>query len=149
MVISDNIVYKNKIMNKLISIPDIFTLINNNNITESDQMKDENIFSTMRVPKTSLLVKNYICFDFNSRIHTRNEVLKDIIINVGVICHESELKTVFGNRHDVISGVIEDAFNGSDFLGFELSLVSDLESLLDSDYHVRTLQFKNLARNNL
>lgn len=149
MVISDNIKHKNKIINKLISIPDVYSLINNKDITSPDQMIDKNIFSYMKVPNTTLTVKNYICFDFNSKILSINEVFKNITINVGIITHESNIKTSWGNRHDVLAGVICDAFNWSDFLGFQLELVSDVESILENDYHARTLQFKNLTTNNL
>lgn len=151
MVISDNITYKNKIMNKLCSISDIVTLINNPNITQDnpDKMRETHILSRMKIPNTTLTAKNYICFDFNSRIYSRNEVLKNITINVGVICHESEIKTVWGNRHDVLAGVITDAFNWSRFLGFELEQVSDKEDILEKEYYARTLTFQNLAPNSL
>ena len=151
MVISDVITYKNKIMNKLCSIPDVVTLINNPKITQSNanDMKDINIFSRMKIPNATLEVKNYICFDFNSKTYSRNEVLKNVIINIAVICHESDIKTVWGNRHDVLGGVIIDVFNWSDFLGFELELVSDNENILENNYYVRTLKFQNLSPNSL
>lgn len=151
MIMSDNTIYKNKIMDKLCSIPDIVIAINNPIITQDnpEDMKDVNIYSRMKIPNTTLTVKNYICFDFNSRIYSRNEVLKNVTINIGVICHESEIKTDWGNRHDVLAGVITDAFNWSDFLGFELELISDKENILENDYYARTLTFQNLTQNSL
>lgn len=151
MVISDNIIYKNKIMNKLCSIPDIVTLINNPKITTDnpEAMKKVNIFSRMRVPNTTIGVKNYICFNFNSRTDTRNKLFKNVVFDIAVICHEVEIDTVWGNRHDTMAGVITDVFNWSDFLGFELELVSDTESILEKEYYVRTLQFRNLTPNSL
>lgn len=151
MVISDNITYKNKIMNKLCSIADIVTLINNPNINQNnpDKMRETHIFSRMKMPNTTLTAKNYICFDFNSKIYSRNEVLKNITIHIGIICHEDEINTIWGNRHDVLAGVITDAFNWSDFLGFELEQISDKEDILEKEYYARTLTFQNLAPNSL
>lgn len=151
MVISDVIKYKNKIMNKLCSIPDIVTLINNPEITiaNSDKLKDVNIFSYMKIPNAIISVKNYICFDFNARSSSYNDLYKNINISISAICHESEIKTVWGNRYDVLGGVILENFNWSNLLGLELELYSDTESILEREYHVRTLQFKNLALNSL
>ena len=158
MVTSDVTKYKNKIMNKLCSIPDIVTLINNPDITQDnpditqdnpDKLKDVNIFSYMKIPNTTMSVKNYICFDFNARSSSYNELYKNINITISSICHESEINTSWGNRHDVMGGVILENFNWSNFLGLELELYSDTESILEKEYHVRTLQFKNLALNSL
>lgn len=151
MVISDVTKYKNKITNKLCSISDVVTLINNPDITQdnSDKMKDVNIFSYMKIPNTTMSVKNYICFDFNAKSSNYNELYKNVNITIATICHESEIKTVWGNRHDVIGGVILENFNWSNFLGLELELYSDTESILKEEYHVRTLQFKNLTLNSL
>lgn len=145
----DVIDYKMKIAGRLIELPNIITLLNNEEIIYADELINNNIFSYMKVPKTTMKAKNYICFDYNSKIFTRNEVLKSAIINIGIICHEDDIHTHYGNRHDVIAGVIIDDFNWSKFLGFELELVSDCESILEKDYHVRTLQFKNLTPNSL
>ena len=147
MVISDVIEYKGKIMSKLLSIPDIFTLINNKDISKPYEMINKNIFSYMKVPNTTTLVKNYICFDYNTKISARNDSYKNVLINVGIICHKDEINTMWGNRHDVISGVIVDVFNLSNFLGYQLELVSDTESIMENGYHARTLQFRNLTLN--
>ena len=151
MVISDVINYKNKITSKLCSIQDVVTLMNNPDITQdnSDKMKNTHIFSYMKIPNTIMSVKNYICFDFNAKSSNYNELYKNINITIAAICHESEIKTVWGNRHDVMGGVILENFNWSNFLGLELELYSDTESILEKEYHVRTLQFKNLTLNSL
>jgi hypothetical protein len=138
-------------MNKLISTPDIVTLINNPdiNIDNCDELKDKNIFSYMKIPNTALIVKNYICFDFNAKGSNYNDLFKNTTITIASVCHESDLNTTWGNRHDVMGGVIIESVNWSNFLGFQIELVSDNESILDNSYHVRTLQFKNLAFNSL
>jgi hypothetical protein len=138
-------------MAKLISIPDIFTLINNTNITKPSDMVNKNLFSRMKIPSTELIVKNYICFDYNSRTFAGNKDLKQVTVNVIVICNPSDdnIITAWGNRHDVLGGVIIDAFNWSNFLGFELELTSDNERIFEGNYHARELQFKNLTPNSL
>lgn len=149
MVVSDVTKYKTKIMNKLCSIPDVVTLINNPSITQEnpDAMKNVNIFSYMKIPNTITTVKNYICFDFNARSSNYNDLYKNVNISISVICHESDIKTSWGNRHDILAGVILESLNWSNFLGLQLELYSDTEAILESDYHIRTLQFKNLILN--
>lgn len=149
MVISDVVKYKQKIMSKLISIQDVFTLVNNKDITLPSQMPNVNIFPYMKIPNTATSVKNYICYDYNSRILSNNSSFKNVIINIAVISHESDISCPWGNRHDVLAGVLIDAFNWSDFLGFTLELIADNESILEKEYHVRTLQFRNVATNSI
>lgn len=151
MVISDVVKYKNKIMNKICSIPEILELINNPEISPEnpDDMKNVNVFSRMKIPNIATNVKNYICFDYNEKTDTYNKTFKNVIINIGIVCHEDDIVTDYGNRHDVIAGVIEEYLNWSDFLGYVLELVSNTESILNNTYHVRTLVFKNVATNNI
>jgi len=151
MVISDVTKYKNKIMDELCSKPDIVKLINNPEINPNNPegMKNVNIFSYMRIPNTTTTVKNYICFDFNARSSTYNDLYKNVNISMSAICHEDDIKTVFGNRHDALGGLLLETFNWSNLLGFQLELYSDTESILEKEYHMRTLQFKNLVLNSV
>lgn len=149
MVVSDVITYKSKLMDRLINIPDIFTLIDNPDIATPTEMINQNIYSFIKIPNTTLQVKNYICFDYNSKEFTKNPLLKNVTINLTVVCHEDNIKTDWGNRHDVLAGIITDSFTWSDFLGFELEFVSDTESVLENVYHLRTLQFRNITQNSL
>lgn len=143
VVISDVIKYKATIMNRIINIPNVLELINDEAVTEPIQLRDNNVFRYLKIPNTTTKVKNYICFDFNSRKSRVNKVYKDVVINVFIICHESDINTPWGARHDVLSGLIINDFNWSDFLGFELELDSDSEDILQTEYHIRKLQFKN------
>lgn len=103
----------------------------------------------MKIPNTTLEAKNYICFDFNARGSSYNDLYKNVTITIAAICHESEIKTMWGNRHDVLGGVILDVFNWSNVIGLELELISDTESILEEKYHVRTLKFTNLVLNSI
>jgi hypothetical protein len=146
---SEVIEYKRKIINQLVSIPEIYNFISNTEITNPAQMVNKNIFSYMRVPDSTTTVKNYICFDYNSKKSNRNSAFKNCTINLGIICHEDTISTNYGNRHDVLGGIVLNSFNWTNILGFELELVSDTEAILENKYHVRTLQFVNLTTNNL
>ena len=149
MVISDIMKYKSKVMAKLIECPEVFQLIDNREITSSDELINKNIFSRMRVPDTSDTVKNYICFDIRARGSSYNDLYKNITVNVVIICHEGDIATPWGNRHDVLAGVIIDLFNWSNFLGLELELLSDDEDIMEKKFNIRTLQFKNLVLNSI
>jgi hypothetical protein len=146
---SEVIDYKRKIINKLVSIPEVYDFINNTEITKAAQMVNKNIFSYMRIPDSTITVKNYICFDFNSKKLNKNSVFKTCTVNMGIICHHDTIETVYGNRHDVLGGIIINSLNWTNILGFDLELISDTEAILAEKYHVRTLQFVNLTTNNL
>lgn len=146
---SEVIEYKRKITNQIISIPEIYQFIDNTEITKPTQMINKNIFSYMKIPNATTVVKNYICFNYNSKMSTKNSVLKNCTVNIAVVCHEDDISTSYGNRHDVLGGIIQNSFNWSNILGFDLELVSDTESILENRYHCRTLQFVNLSTNNL
>lgn len=146
---SEVIDYKRKITSKLVSIPEVYQFINNTEITKAAQMVNTNIFSYMKIPNSTTTVKNYICFDYNSKQSNKNSVFKTCTVNMGIICHEDTINTNYGNRHDVLGGIIMNSFNWTNILGFDLELISDTEAILEDKYHVRTLQFVNLTTNNL
>lgn len=145
----DVICYKSIIMEKLYTTPEIFELIDNKQLTSPEEMINKNLFSRMKIPNETFVVKNYICFDYNSRINPNNNVFKTVTINMAVITHEDSTDTPFGNRYDLLAAVIINEFNWYNILGFDLELVSDTESILEKDYHVRNLQFRNLTANSL
>lgn len=151
MIISDVIKYKNVIMGKLFSTPDIITLIDNRDISSDtpEKLINVNFFPYMKIPDATLKAKNYVCFDFNARSSNYNDLYKNVTITIGAICHESEISTAWGNRHDVLGGVLIELFNWSNILGLQLELISDTESILENNYHARTLQFKNLVLNSV
>jgi hypothetical protein len=148
LVITDVIKDKNKVMNKILSIPDIFTYIHNTDLTDASQMKDVNIFSRIRVPGTVTTVKNYICFKYSSKVDSYNKSFKNVYITFLVVSDEADIKTSYGNRHDVLSSIIINEFSWSDFLGFTLELTSDTEES-QGNYNTRTLTFTNTATNSL
>jgi hypothetical protein len=151
MVISDVIKYKNKIMNQLVQNQDVLTLINNPNISTDnpEKLTKENLFPRIKIPDTTTTVKNYICFDYNSKENKYNDIYKTVIINMVVLCHKDEINTIWGSRHDVLGGVLVDMFNWSNLLGFQLELTIDKESIWEKDYYARELQFTNTVSNSM
>ena len=140
--------YKSKIMTRIVNIPEILSLINNKNIVDSDGLRNTHVFSRIKIPKTPKETDNYICFNLNSRTWNRNTVLKNFFFDVVIMCHEANISTKYGNRHDTIAGIIVDDFSWSNFLGFELEPVSDLESTTE-EFCIRTLTFQNKSPNSL
>lgn len=149
MIKSDATQYKSKIMGNIITNSDVFELINNPEITKPPQMKDKNVFSRMRFPNTTISVKNYICFDFNAKISRTNDVYENVTINIAIVCHEKTINCGSGNRHDELANVIADIFNWSNILGLQVKLISDTETIWEKEYHVRILQFTNIALNSV
>lgn len=151
LIISDNIEYKTKIKNKLISSSDIITLLNNPAIpiTTPSKYFNVNIIPYIRIPDGTETTNNFICYDYSSRVLSQNDTYKAVTINVIIMCQKDNISTIYGSRHDVLGGLIIETLNHSDFLGFELELVVDKESVFEHGYIARELQFKNLAQNSM
>ena len=146
---SDATKYKSKIMGNLITNSDVFKLINNIEITSPRQMIDKNIFTRMRFPDTIKTVDNYICFDFNTEMSRTNDVYESVLINMAIVCHEDTINCGSGNRHDELANIVVDIFNWSNILGLQLKLMSEKETIWETKYHVRLLQFRNLTLNSI
>ena len=58
-------------------------------------------------------------------------------------------KTTGIARHDLISALIINMFNWTNLFGAQIHLVSDVPSVIDSDYSCRTLVFEQETDNNL
>ena len=149
----DIIEMKRLIKQKLISDPDILEALNNPeiDIENSDEFLDKNIFGFIRVPHTQDTVRNFICFAVNDIEPARdNTHMKVQYIQFNCICHLDDMKTKYGiDRHDLISYLVRDIFNWTNDFGLQFKLISNKESIVDSDYYCRTLQFEATKPNSL
>ena len=147
----DIIEMKRLIKQKLISDPDILEALNNPeiDIENSDEFLDKNIFGFIRVPHTQDTVRNFICFAVNdTEDHHWNEIMKYQTIQFNAICHLDDMKTQYGiDRHDLLGYLIRTNFNWSNIFGLQFKLVSNKESIVDSDYYCRTLLFEAIKPN--
>ena len=67
------------------------------------------------------------------------------------MCHEKDgiVSEIGAARKDLIAGLLIDKFNGCNFFGNQLKLVSDKPSVTDNSFSTRTLVFEQKATDSL
>lgn len=150
----DDIRYKEIIKKKLLENNKIIYLLNNEELEQADSENDDyfgiNILPYYMINATQTNVKNYICFETGFRmVSNYNTVIKNQQIIFYVLCHyKNVIERLTGiARHDVISAEIINMFQGCNYFGNQLVLVSDVPSVTDNDYATRTLIFEQQTPN--
>lgn len=148
--------YKEIIKQALLEDDILIYLLNNKELEDADAENDEyfgdNIKPQYLIPDTQTRVANYLCFEVSfdevSRNNPANKVQQIIFY---VLCHEKDLivKEIGCARHDLISSVLIDKFQGSNLFGNQLKLASDKPSTTDTKYATRTLIFEQETPNSM
>lgn len=150
--VDDDIARKKRLIEQILySDEDIVESLDNPNIDPEspEDLVYENIFPFLRIPGTQDVSKNFITFtvDDTERMPS-NEVMKRQTIQFVVFVHKDHIETKYGMaRHDLLAYLIRDIFNLSNKLGPQMEIVSNRESVTDSDYHTRTLRFELIDDN--
>lgn len=148
----DNIRFKEEIKRRLFSNKFIIHFLDNKDLDESvpDEYVGVSILPYLLVPNTQTTPKNYICFksDFNE-FSKYNPSMKYATITFTVLCESmTAIDQETGiSRHDLIAYFIKDMFNHSNMFGTVCTLVSDKESVTDTNYASRTLIFEVVKQN--
>jgi hypothetical protein len=152
----DDIRYKEIIKKMLIENDKIIYLLHNEELEAEDVDNDEyltqNILSHYMITPTQTSVQNYICFETSfQEISRSNSIIKYQQVIFYVLCHHADLTEKYTNcdRHDLISAVLIDMFQGSNIFGTQLKLMSDRPSVVDTNYACRTLIFEQQTINSL
>lgn len=168
----DNIVYKKKIRNALLSNPCLLYALNENDLeTElfdndgninwewNDETKEceplgewdryfgsnSNIRPFLFIPETQTEVKHYICYQVGFDQTVRYQPgLKNTLITFTIFVHgQDRIDKLTGiPRHDLIASIIRERFAWSNIFGMQTHLISNRESTTDTNYIVRTLVFQ-------
>lgn len=168
----DNIVYKRKIKNALLSNPCLLYALNekeleselfdkNGNINWewNDELNDyeplgewdryfgenSNIRSSLFIPDTQTEVKHYLCYQVGfDELPRYSPMYKYTEITFTIFVHGLDRvdKLTGLQRHDLIASIIRERFNWSSIFGLQTKLVSSKESTTDNNYVVRTLVFQ-------
>lgn len=168
----DNIVYKQKIKNALLSNPCLLYALNekeleselfdkNGNINWewNDELNDyeplgewdryfgenSNIRSSLFIPDTQTEVKHYLCYQVGfDELPRYSPMYKYTEITFTIFVHGLDRVDKFTGlqRHDLIASIIRERFNWSSIFGLQTKLVSSKESTTDNNYVVRTLVFQ-------
>ena len=119
---------------------------------EPDEYLGENILPYYIISPTQHNAQNFICYEISyQNINKYNSVVKELSVIFYILCDEKNVKDEETGicRHDLLAALIQDQFNFTNYFGSKLTLISDVASVVDSDYASRTLTFKQNADNNL
>ena len=164
----DNIRYKEKIHDALLSNAELLYALNNEELESELFDEDDNLLideetgellgevdryfgdnSNIRpylfIPDTQTDVKHYICYQvmFNELPRYQNiQKYTEITFNIFVNGKDRTDKLTGIPRHDLIASIIREKFNWSNIFGMQTHLISSKESVTDNNYLVRTLIFQ-------
>ena len=171
----DNIRYKEKIHDALLSNAELLYALNNEELESELFDEDDNLLideetgellgevdryfgdnSNIRpylfIPDTQTDVKHYVCYQvaFDELPRYQNvQKYTEITFNIFVNGKDRTDKLTGIPRHDLIASIIREKFNWSNIFGMQTHLVSNKESITDNDYVVRTLIFQNTEVNSI
>ena len=171
----DNIRYKEKIHDALLSNVELLYALNNEELESELFDEDDNLLideetgellgevdryfgdnSNIRpylfIPETQTDVKHYVCYQvmFDELPRYQNvQKYTEITFNIFVNGKDRTDKLTGIPRHDLIASIIREKFNWSNIFGMQTHLVSNKESITDNDYVVRTLIFQNTEVNSI
>ena len=148
--ISDDIIEKKSVVGKLFyTDPDIIEVLNNSKIdpTCPDEAMYVCIYPFIRVPGVQDESQSYICYTLDDNgVGSVNKSMKTQFLKVVIFVHQDAVKTKLGmNRHDLLGCLIKDILNQSNALGMQLNCILDRESITDTNYATRTIQFEMTA----
>ena len=164
----DNIRYKEKIHDALLSNVELLYALNNEELESELFGEDNNLLideetgellgevdryfgdnSNIRpylfIPDTQTDVKHYVCYQvaFDELPRYPNiQKYTEITFNIFVNGKDRTDKLTGIPRHDLIASIIREKFNWSNIFGMQTHLISSKESLTDNNYLVRTLIFQ-------
>lgn len=150
--VDDDIIrIKRKIKQRLINDPDIIEALDNPHLNpnEPDTYLNVNILDYIKIPGATTEKLNFITFDIKQEnIVTANEYMKQNTYLFNVIVYEDQVATKYGmSRHDLLSYLIRDSFNYSNFVGPRLILYQNSPAITDGYWISRSLSFKEISPN--
>ena len=164
----DNIRYKEKIHDALLSNIELLYALNNEELESELFGEDNNLLideetgellgevdryfgdnSNIRpylfIPDTQTDVKHYVCYQvaFDELPRYPNiQKYTELTFNIFVNGKDRTDKLTGIPRHDLIASIIREKFNWSNIFGMQTHLISSKESITDNNYLVRTLIFQ-------
>ena len=164
----DNIRYKEKIHDALLSNVELLYALNNEELESELFDEDDNLLidektgellgevdryfgdnSNIRpylfIPDTQTDVKHSVCYQvaFDELPRYQNvQKYTEITFNIFVNGKDRTDKLTGIPRHDLIASIIRERFNWSNIFGMQTHLISSKESVTDNNYLVRTLIFQ-------
>lgn len=164
IVDNDNIRIKEIIKQKLLANDDIIHVLDNKELQDADAENDEyfgvNILDYYLIHPTQTNSQNFICYtigyenierNFTNSNRKINDMVRHLHITFVVMCEQKNIKDRDTGiaRHDLLSALIINEFNFTNFFGRRIQLLSDEETVVDGDYAAHTLVFTQITDNNV
>lgn len=141
---------KRRFMMMMAEDEEIYKLIDSQTAEYPDDLLGTHIMPQIKISGVPQEVATYIGVKLDYPSISKNELFKDYMLTIMVICENKALDTKTGDsRVDLIAERITQLFNWNDENGFRLDLVSDVEDPLNENYYYRRLLFKSVTSNSL
>lgn len=155
MQLSEFFDYKNKLMEDLLTNPEIVKLLDNSvELKNAKQLAYTHVFPYEYIPDTVEEAKTFICFDVDVQ-ESINKTFLLPTLYIWVFSHKSKLRLLEGGvQTDKLASEIAKAINGSRFYGLgELDLYSVKRFTPVTDYQGKVMtfhakEFNQLSPNN-
>ena len=171
----DNIRYKEKIHDALLSNVELLYALNNEELESELFDEDNNLLideetgellgevdryfgdnSNIRpylfIPDTQTDVKHYVCYQvaFDELPRYPNiQKYTEITFNIFVNGKDRTDKLTGIPRHDLLAAIIQEQINWTNIFGTQCMIISDQESTIDNIYLVRTFMFQATMPNSI
>lgn len=170
----DNIRYKEKIHDALLSNAELLYALNNKELEselfDGDKLnideetgellgevdryfgESSNIRPYLFIPETQTEVKHFVCYQVMfDELPRYSDIQKYTQITFNIFVHGKDAmdKLTGIPRHDLIASIIRERFNWSNIFGMQTHLISSKESVTDNNYLVRTLIFQIVDTNGI
>lgn len=143
MQLSEFFDYKNKLMEDLLTNPEIVKLLDNSvELKDSEQLAYKHVFPYEYIPDTVEEAKTFICFDVDVQ-ESINKTFLLPTLYIWVFSHKSKLRLREGGvQTDKLVSEIAKAINGNRFYGLgELDLYSVRRFAPVTDYQGKVMTF--------
>ena len=155
MQLSEFFDYKNKLMEDLLTNPEIVKLLDDSvKLKDAKQLAYTHVFPYEYIPDTVEEAKTFICFDVDVQ-ESINKTFLLPTLYIWVFSHKSKLRLLEGGvQTDKLASEIAKAINGSRFYGLgELDLYSVKRFAPVTDYQGKVMtfhakEFNRLSPNN-
>ena len=152
----DNVRYKEIIKKKLLENNRIIYLLNDEELQKSEAENDE-YFGICILPYFLIApvqhdVRHFICYETSfDGVLRSNSALKaqEIIFHIMIEQKDIIVKELGVSRHDLLAAEIINMFNGCNYFGNQLKLVSCKPSVTDTNYATYTIIFEQYTPNSL
>ena len=149
-----NIHYKELIKETFLNSDELIYALNNDELKDcdNDEYFGVNILPYLIIPETQTNIKHYVCYKVDTDdVLKYNEIQKYVTITFIVMCdvRDNIEKSTGLTRHDLIGNLIKDRINWSNIFGLQCKLISDKESVTDTEYATRKLVFQQTTLNSI